>query len=304
MGTGGHKVLGQGSDRRPEGEMRSLLHRAFDLGINYFDTSPGYADGGSERILGAALRELPREDVVVSTKVPLAGGHSDTVRVMTPKEVVSSMEGSLRRLQMSTIDIMLMAVAGAQYSEPVVAELIPVLQKLKDQGKIRFIGSSEQSRSDGAHTWLQTILSTDLVDVAMVAHNLINQSAQRTVFPVCRNHNVGVANVFTVRNLFGNPARLTEVVQDLKRRGVLAADSMPDDNPLGWILESGYVASLVEAAYRYAAYTKPVTTVLCGVIDPEKLAENAAGIEKGPLPAEVVERLRQTFGHIEEPIGN
>ena len=304
MGTGGHKVLGQGADKRPEAEMRQLLHRAFDLGINYFDTSPGYADGGSERILGQALQDLPRDQVVISTKVALAGGHTDEVRIMRPDDVVESVEGSLRRLQIDTIDILLMAVAGPKYFDAVVTDLVPVLHRLRDRGKIRFIGSSEQSRSDGAHAWLKKILPTGLVDVAMVAHNLINQSAQRTVFPVCRERSIGVANVFAVRNLFGNPARLQEVIQDLKRRGVLSGEPVPDTEPLGWLTEDGDARSLVEAAYRYAAFTEAVTTVLCGTIDAAKLEENVAFMAKGPLAAPFINRLSRTFGHIEEPIGN
>ena len=72
MGTGGHDPLGLKSGR-PESEMIALLHRAFDLGINLFDTSPGYGNGRSETILGRALQELPRENLLVSTKIPLAG---------------------------------------------------------------------------------------------------------------------------------------------------------------------------------------------------------------------------------------
>jgi len=57
LGTGGLDPLGIKSGR-PEEEMRRLIWHAFDLGINLFDTSPGYGDGRSERILGDALRDL------------------------------------------------------------------------------------------------------------------------------------------------------------------------------------------------------------------------------------------------------
>ena len=70
-------------------------------------------------------------------------------------------------------------------------------------------------------------------------------------------------NVFTVRNLYWNLKRLREVIADLKQRGALADDIVDDENPLGWLLEDGECGSLVEAAYRYAAYTQGVTTVMC-----------------------------------------
>jgi aryl-alcohol dehydrogenase-like predicted oxidoreductase len=224
---------------------------------------------------------------------------------MRPAEVGPAVEESLRRLQMDYVDVMLMAVADLpEYVETVIEDLIPELVRLKEQGKIRFIGSSEQTRSDGAHCWLQRVLSTELVDVAMVGHNMINQSAQRTVFPICIEKEIGVLNVFTVRNLYWNLKRLQEVIADLKQRGALADDAVDDENPLGWLLEDGECGSLVEAAYRYAAYTKGVTAVMCGTIDVQELKEDVEMIQKGPLSADKIERLRRTFGHIAEPIGN
>jgi len=72
-----------------------------------------------------------------------------------------------------------------------------------------------------------------------------------------------------------------------------------------WIrLEDGNVRSLVEAAYRFAAHTEPVTAVMCGTLEPAELEENVQALKKGPLAQETVERLRATFGHLAEPIGN
>ena len=305
IGTGGLDPLGLNSSR-PESEMVELLHRAFDLGINLFDTSPGYGNGRSERILGHALLQLPRDEVVVSTKIPLATSMpGEPAKVMTAGEISGAVDESLKRLRMDYVDAMLMAVADLpEHFDTVIEDLIPELGKLREQGKIRFIGSSEMTRSDGAHVWLQRVLQAGLVDVAMAGHNMINQSAQRLVFPLCRQKNIGVMNVFTVRNLFGNMPHLREVIADLKLRGLIVDDAESTADPLGWLLEESDCESRVEAAYRYAAYTDGVTSVMCGTIDQVELEENVAFIAKGPLPTEIIERLRRTFGRIAEPIGN
>jgi aryl-alcohol dehydrogenase-like predicted oxidoreductase len=305
MGTGGLDPLGVNSGRS-EAEMKHLLRRAFDLGINLFDTAPGYADGRSERILGCALADLPRDEVVVSTKIPLVlSVPGASPRVMKRTEVEPYVEGSLRRLQTDYVDIMLIAAADIpQFFDQVIENLVPELLTLRDKGKLNFIGATESTRSDGEHIWLQRVLPTDLVDVAMVGHNMINQSAQRTVFPICIRKDLGVLNVFTVRNLFWNAKRLTEVVADLKKRGVLADDAVSDENPLGWLVAGGDCGSLVEAAYRYVAYTRGVTAVMCGTTDVAELEENVETVQKGPLAADMVERLKLTFGHISEPVGN
>ena len=190
FGTGG-KVdpLGQVSDR-PEMEAHTLIHRAYDLGIHYFDTAPGYME--SEAILGRALRSLQRDKVIVSTKITLAGSMpGKPLTTMPAKEITETVEQSLKRMQVDYVDLLLKAVAGPQYLDKVMNEQLPVIIKLKEQGKIRFLGSSEQTRSDGGHQWLKKILPLDLLDVVMVGHNLINQSAQRSLFPICQQQNAG-----------------------------------------------------------------------------------------------------------------
>ncbi len=305
MGTGGHDPLGANSGRSEE-EMIGLLHRAYELGINLYDTSPGYADGRSECLLGRAVAELPRDRVIVSTKIALAASMPGRPpKLLKPSEVAPAVDRSLQRLQMDTVDVMLMAVADIpEHFDAVIGDLLPELDKLKERGKIRFIGSSELTRADGAHHWLQRVLPTDQVDVAMVGHNMINQSARRTVFPLCVAKNIGVLNIFTVRNLFWNMPRLKEVVADLKERGVIGPDAVSDNSPLGWLLEDGECESLVEAAYRYAAYTEGVTTVMCGTIDRGELDQDIGFLDKGALSDRKLARLRETFGHIAEAIGN
>ncbi len=305
MGTGGLDPMGLRSGRS-EAEMCDFLKAAFDLGINLFDTSPGYGDGRSENILGQAARDIGRDRILISTKMALAGGMpGEPLNLMRPQDVAPALQESLQRLQTDYVDVLLMAVAHEpQHFDTVISDLIPELVKLKEQGKIRFVGSSEQTRSDGAHTWLQRVLPTDHVDVAMVGHNMINQSAQQTVFPMCLEKDIGVLNIFTVRNLFWNLPRLKEVLADLKTRGVIARDAVCDEAPLAWLTEDGECESLVEAAYRYAAYTERVTTVMCGTIDRGELEQDIAFIDRGPLSEQKLRRLRRTFGHIAEAIGN
>lgn len=303
MGSGGASdPLGQKSGW-PEKEAHALLHRAYELGVNFFDTAPAYMD--SELILGRALKNLPREKIVLSTKIALATGmHGETMKIMRADEIEAAVDTSLRRLQTSYVDLLLIGVSGPEHHDIVVNEHLPVLLRLQQAGKVRFLGSTEMSRSDGAHTWLQAILPRGVLDVAMVAHNMINQSAQLSVFPLCRRMNLGVINVFTVRLVFSVPGRLHEVVRDLKQRGVIASDAVADDEPLAWLLQDGDVETIIEAAYRYAAYTEGVTTVMNGANDITLLEQNVRSVQKGPLRPETVERLQAIFGHVAEAIGN
>ncbi len=302
MGTGGPNVLGQRLGR-DESEMKALLYRAFDLGINLFDTAREYLD--SEVILGRALEDIPRADVVVSTKFGAVLAVDSGVQIMSAAEVIDTVEASLSRLRLSEIDVVMVGGLLTSGSVAVVLEeQVPALERLRRQGKVRHVGSSEASSSDGAHDWLRHVLPTDVFDVVMVGHNMLNQSARRNVFPACVDRNVGVMNIYTSRRVMSDPRRLREVLADLAVRGVVSDDVASAEEPLGWLIESGEVESLVEAAYRYAAYTEGVSTVMTGTIDPGHLGQNVESVLKGPLSAEAIERLRTEFGSVTDPIGN
>ena len=85
---------------------------------------------------------------------------------------------------------------------------------------------------------------------------------------------------------------------------MLSQDAVPDADPLAWVLEDGECRSLVEAAYRYAAYTAGVTTVMCGTVDQSEMVQDIAFMEKGPLSEDTLRRLQGAFCRIAEPVGN
>ena len=84
---------------------REIVHRAYDLGINFFDTADVYANGRAEEVLGAALAAFPRHYVVIASKVffPMSDRPND--RGLSSKHVVESVEASLRRLGTDYLDL-------------------------------------------------------------------------------------------------------------------------------------------------------------------------------------------------------
>lgn len=301
LGSGGHDPFGQRHKGIPEADIHRLIHRALGLGVNLFDTAPAYMD--SELILGRALKRIPRDRYLLSTKVGLVKDAAGT-ELATEAEIVNSVEASLRRLNVDVIDLLLVGGFVSEGAYPrIVADQIPVLRRLKQAGKIRYLGATEKSSDDGAHTWLARSLQDDLFDVVMVAYNLINQSAEQTVFPLCRQKDVGVMAIYTVRSVFSNTQRLQEIIADFKARGLIPSDSLPETDPLGWLLDAD-TGSLIEAAYRFVAHHDAVSTVMTGTTNIQHLENNIAMIDKPPLPAEKIDRLRHLFGHITEVVGN
>ena len=300
LGTGGHALFGQ-RDGIPEAQMHRFVHSALDLGISLFDTSPGYRE--SEAILGRALAGIPRDRYLLSTKAVFV---EEGERLTTPQSIVKSVENSLTRLQTDVIDLLLVGgFVSAETYPRVRDDLVPVVQKLQSDGKIRFWGATEKSAVDGAHEWLARGLQDDLFDVAMVAYNMINQSAERSVFPLCQRQNVGVMAIYVVREVFSKPQRLREVIDDLKERGLLSPDALTGDDPMGWLLDYRTpVSEIINAAYRFVAHHDAVSTVMTGALKAAHLAENLQTVAQPPLPKAQLEHLKTLFGHISEPIGN
>ena len=300
LGSGGPNRFGQ-KTRIPEAEIHRLVRRALDLGINLFDTSPGYGD--SELILGRALKGIARDQYHLSTKVVI----DDAVRGEHPapiQQVVASIDASLRRLRVDHVDVLLLAGWPQPNAyQQIVEETIPALKRLQDQGKFRFLSSSEKSAYDGAHVYLARGLRDDLFDSVMVAYNMVNQCAEREVFPLCRKHDVGSQVMFAVRRLFPHPKRVGETLAELNRKQIIAANALPADDPFGWLLDYD-TPDLVSAAYKFCAAHPAVTTVMTGTNDIRHLEQNVAAVTGPPLPDEVIQKLRATFFGVTGVIGN
>ena len=300
LGSGGPNRFGQRTGV-PEADIHRLVRHALGLGVNLFDTSPGYSD--SELILGRALAGVARDRYHLSTKVviddAITGEHAAPVT-----EVIASVEASLRRLRVDHVDVLLLAGwprPGAY--RRIVEETLPALRRLQEQGKFRFLSSSEVSAYDGAHAYLTRGLRDDLFDSVMVAYNMVNQSAEREVFPLCREGDVGTQVMFAVRRLFPDPVRVSETLAELQRKKIVAADALPAGDPFGWLLD-GDTPDLISAAYKFCAAHPAVTTVMTGTNDIRHLERNVAAVTGPPLPDEVMQRLRATFFGVTEVIGN
>ena len=296
IGTGGPSQFGQ-STGVPEADVARMVRRALALGVNFFDTAAGY--GESEAILGRALTGVPREDYVLATKVQVARDEWTS----SPDDVVACVERSLARLRVDVIDIMQFHGVTPEDYARTMEIFLPVMARLQEQGKFRFLGVSETYSQDPGHEMFPMALADDHFDAAMVGYNMISPTAEHRVLPMCLEKNVGVICMVAVRRALSRPDVLAERIAYAKEKGLIARDSVPDDDPLGWLVK-GHVASLPAAAYKYVASHPAMGTVLTGTANLEHLEANVRAILGPPLPDEDMVRLRGIFGAVWEPLGN
>ena len=163
------------------------VHKAFDLGINFFDTAPYYGSTVSETVLGKALKSLPRERYYLSTKI---GRYGLTDFDFSPQRVVRSVDESLGRLRLSHIDLIHCHDIEFASIDLVVNETIPALQKLKRQGKVRKISVSGLPLRIFPKVLDQTPLDT----VLSYCHYCLNDITLVRLFPYFQAKGAGVIN--------------------------------------------------------------------------------------------------------------
>ncbi len=301
LGCGGHSRLGQATGRSvPESE--NVVRVALDLGITFVDTAPSY---GTEEIVGKAL-EGRRDEVVLSTKTHVArdGTPVQGQDFKGPDDIARDLETSLKRLRTDHVDVYhLHGVMPDQYAH-CRDHIVPVLEDLRDAGKIRHLGITERFIYDPPHAMLQTALQDDCWDVVMTGFNMINPSARDRVFARTMETGAATLIMFAVRRALSDPSALRELIAGLVGDGTIRGEALPADNPLGFLTAEGGASSIVEAAYRFCRHEPGADVVLTGTGSVEHLEENVASILKPALSAELSGKLRTVFGSVDSVSGN
>ena len=302
FGTGGPSNLGQSKDLAQK-EQDTLVRRCLDLGINLFDTAPEYRR--SEEILGRALKGVARDSYLLATKFKPSTDWAhdrDGVLMGDPNALVTSVENSLRELGTDYIDIMQFHGLPVGDYHQVVDRYYAELERLREQGKIRFIGFSEWGTFDPRHevTVLALTNHPELWDTIMLRYGILNQYAAKEALPLALEHGVGIFDMASVRLRLSRSDQLEALIAEWKHRGVIAADSLPVSDPLGWLVHDE-VDSVMSAGYKFAAEHPVVSSVLTGTSNIEHLDKNAAALEKPFLPESDWQRLVELFGNVAEP---
>ena len=293
LGGGGHSRLGQRTGATDD-HSQAIVRRALELGVNFIDTAEAY---GTEPLVGAALTHVKRQDVILSTKKSL----TKDGKLITAADLQSGLDASLERLRTDYVDIYhLHGVRPEQY-DYAVAELVPALIKLREVGKIRFLGITEAFGSDTRHEMLMRAVQDTYWDVMMVGFNLLNQSARDRVFIETQRHNIGVLCMFAVRDALSRPDKLHQTIDELIGANLIDRDALDMHDPLGFVRDAA--ASLPDAAYRFCRAEPGIDVVLSGTGNVQHLEENVASILHPPLPADIHQRLVKVFARVDTVSG-
>jgi L-galactose dehydrogenase/L-glyceraldehyde 3-phosphate reductase len=305
--VGGLMVRGDPADQE------RTVARAIAAGVNYFDTAVMYGDGESEKNLGRVLQTLKPAGAIVGTKVRVPPGEVGRIA----DTVTASLEGSLKRLRLDRVDIFHLhnpiteTGGGSALSvRQVLDEVVPAFERLRQQGKIRFLGITAL----GETAALQQVIDARAFDSAQTVYNMLNPSAAGPLpknypaqdygrlFDHTQSAGVGVVGIRVLAGgaLSGSTER--HPIAGSAPEPIGSAMSYESDvdraRRLMPLVKEGFAASLTEAATRFALSHPAMGTILVGMATPQQFEDALASVQKGPLPQAALDRLsalRQAF---------
>jgi D-threo-aldose 1-dehydrogenase len=267
-----------------EEEATAILEAAWECGIRHFDTAPHYGLGLSERRLGAFLRDKPRDEYTLSTKVgrllrpnPGGAGEMDVANDFhvaaslrrewdfTEAGIRASLAESLDRMGLDRVDVLYLHDPDRYDLEVALNEAIPALEHLRAEGEVGAIGVGSMSSAA-----LTAAVQASRLDVVMVAgrYTLLEQPAEVDVFPACRAQGTKVvaASIFNS----GILAKDDPDPSDRYEYGALPPDVWDRLQRIRSVCRE-YGVSLPAAAVQFPLRNALVESVVVGASRPEQL---------------------------------
>jgi len=299
-------------------DVNNIVHASVDLGINYFDTAEAYNEGRSESSLGVAIKGIPRDRILIGTKISPANCYKETL--------IKHCEASLERLQCDHIDIYMIHWPIHPHSirhftkeisiienPPETDEAIETLQLLKKQGKIRNFGVSNFSRTRLKNYPLNEIA------VNQLPYNLLCRAIEYDAISTCEENGIGIIGYMALMQ--GILADIYPSFEDIpvwQRRTRHFSSTTTKESRHGeeGAEEETYTAlnsirricietgiPMADLAIKWILKNSAITCTLAGSRSITELEENVKAAA-GTLSDDVMEELNTVTSPLMEKLGN
>lgn len=270
----------------------AAIRRAWQLGVNFFDTADQYGFGHSEELLGQFLATVPRDQVYVASKVGLFRGEDQSIPnpYSTPELIIHDCEQSLRRLGIEYIDV----YQDHLWWDENVEVFAEAFRRLRDQGKVRFLGVSTNDMTYIRHF----DRAVGGMDVLQIDYSILNREPEQEALPYCRGHNIGVIarGSLGMGKLTGKFTAETTFPETDWRHEWLGGDEheefLRDIDLVEQLRFLEHDRTMGQAALAYVLANPAVSVTIPGAKNSRQVNENVATVEH-PLSAEEVARVRE-----------
>lgn len=273
----------------------ACIDRAYELGINFFDTANAYARGQSEEVVGRSLRKFPRDTYVVATKVffPMSDGPMPNNRGLSRKHIIEQCEASLTRMGLDYVDLY---QCHRYDTETPLEETLRALDDLITQGKVLYIGFSQWEEHQIADAVkFQQSHNFDRFISSQPFYNMLGRGLEKDVMPVCEREGIGqivysplAQGLLTGKYKPGTPPPADSRAADPKQNMFLNSGKL-DDAVLEKVQKLVPIAeaaglSMPQMALAWCLRQKNVSSVIIGASRPAQVEDNAgaSGVTLSP----------------------
>jgi len=281
----------------------ACVDKAFEVGINFFDTANVYADGKAEEVWGRILRKFDRDDYVLATKVYFPMGPGPNDRGLSRKHIREQCDRSLKRLGVDYVDLY---QCHRYDNDTPLEETLRALDDLVSAGKVLYVGFSEWPASRIAEAvGIQNRLGLDSFVSSQPYYNITGRGIEREVLPTCARHGIGQIvfsplgqGVLTGKYLPGQApppgTRAADPSQNMfLNRGQLDDALLQKVQQLRPLAEREGL-SMAQLALAWILRNDGVSSVIVGASKPEQIADNV-GAAGRKLSAETLEEIDRLF---------
>ncbi|MGB9790355.1 MAG: aldo/keto reductase [Thermotoga caldifontis] len=282
-GLSGPKVWKNSSDE----QSIKVVHKALELGVNFFDVAPVYGFGHAEEILGKAIKGFPRDKIIIATKCGLVWDQQGRIkRCLTKESIMKEIDASLMRLKTDYVD--LYQLHWPDPNTPI-EETMEAMIILKDQGKVRFIGLSNFSIDTAARLLPHISSMQGLYNLfernARSYHNIaLEYRTESEVLPFCRMNGLAFFPYSPLmQGVLTGKLSQNEVFTDVRS----ANPKLVGENYRKYIdavnklkgIATKLQKPLSQISLNWLLRHEPVTSIIAGATSPEEVEENVKTVE-------------------------
>ncbi len=284
-----------------------LIHAAYDQGINFFDNADAYANGQAEVVMGKAIKDLPREALVISSKVFWPTMPGPNGRGLSRKHMTESLNASLKRMNVDYLDIY---YCHRYDPDTPVEEVVSTMNTFIQQGKILYWGTSEWEASQITHArGLARQFNLIPPVVEQPQYNMFHRKrVEEELTPVCREFGIGLTTwsplyfgILTGKYNDGIPEGSRASLDNMSWIRDRITDDKVEKVKSLTALANELEITTAQLAIAWLLRRKEVSAVITGATRLEQLDENLLAAEaQEKLTDDVLERIEMIIGPLDE----
>ncbi|GGM33440.1 aldo/keto reductase [Paraliobacillus quinghaiensis] len=282
-------------------ESLKALQRAMDAGVNFFDTADVYGGGHSEELLAKATKGK-ESDIHIASKFCRAGDIYDP-ETYSEKSVTAYLENTLKRLNRDQLDLYQIHCPPLEILRD--GKVFEVLDKLKQQGKIRNFGVSVETVEEGLFC-----LEKENVSTLQVIFNMLRQKPLEELFPKAKEKQVGIiARVPLASGLLTGKFTSSHQFEEDDHRnfnqngeafnvgetfgGLPFEKGVALSNKLSWVTDDH--GSMTQAALKWILQQEGISTVIPGFKNTKQVEDNLKAVDVNAFSSDELEKIKKFY---------